>query len=218
MEGFTYRRGKPGNPPHPHPAAEALLSAGGLLFLAVVYAASCWAYQILTGMGVAGVMHPVNWGIYLVNFVFWVGIAHSGTLISAILYPLPGPLADAHRPARRGHDGFRGHDRRALSLHPPGAGLDLLLDHPLPQPAESLAQFPVSPGLRLGRHLHLPHGEHSLLVHGHDPRPGGRARPRPPGLRKRSTGSSPWAGSAPTTNGAITAGPTSSLPPWPRPW
>jgi molybdopterin-containing oxidoreductase family membrane subunit len=60
----------------------------GGLFLAVLYAASCWAYQILTGMGVAGVMHPVNWGIYLVNFVFWVGIAHSGTLISAILYLL----------------------------------------------------------------------------------------------------------------------------------
>ena len=52
----------------------------------VLYGASCWAYQILTGMGVAGIMHPVNWGIYLVNFVFWVGIAHSGTLISAILF------------------------------------------------------------------------------------------------------------------------------------
>jgi len=47
---------------------------------------SCWGYQIATGLGVAGIMHPVNWGTYLVNFVFWVGIAHSGTLISAILY------------------------------------------------------------------------------------------------------------------------------------
>jgi Ni/Fe-hydrogenase subunit HybB-like protein len=58
------------------------------LLLGVLYGASCWAYQILTGMGVAGIMHPVNWGIYLVNFVFWVGIAHSGTLISAILFLL----------------------------------------------------------------------------------------------------------------------------------
>ncbi len=59
-----------------------------LCLLGLLYGASCWAYQILTGMGVAGINHPVNWGIYLVNFVFWVGIAHSGTLISAILYLL----------------------------------------------------------------------------------------------------------------------------------
>jgi len=59
-----------------------------LCLFGLLYGASCWAYQILTGMGVAGINHPVNWGIYLVNFVFWVGIAHSGTLISAILYLL----------------------------------------------------------------------------------------------------------------------------------
>ncbi len=46
----------------------------------------CWALIIARGQGVAGLMHPVVWGTYLVNFVFWVGIAHSGTLISAILY------------------------------------------------------------------------------------------------------------------------------------
>jgi molybdopterin-containing oxidoreductase family membrane subunit len=60
----------------------------GLCFLGVILGAACWGYQILTGMGVAGIMHPVNWGLYLVNFVFWVGIAHSGTLISAILFLL----------------------------------------------------------------------------------------------------------------------------------
>ena len=57
-----------------------------LLFLAVLCGGGCWAYQIATGMGVAGYRPSVMWGIYLVNFVFWVGIAHSGTLISAILY------------------------------------------------------------------------------------------------------------------------------------
>ena len=44
------------------------------------------AYQTYAGMGVTGLMHPVMWGIYITNFVFWVGIAHAGTLISAILY------------------------------------------------------------------------------------------------------------------------------------
>lgn len=58
----------------------------GVCFTGILIGASCWAYQILTGLGSAGVMHPVNWGTYLVNFVFWVGIAHSGTLISAILF------------------------------------------------------------------------------------------------------------------------------------
>jgi molybdopterin-containing oxidoreductase family membrane subunit len=38
------------------------------------------------GMGVAGINSPVGWGVYITNFVFWVGIAHSGTLISAVLF------------------------------------------------------------------------------------------------------------------------------------
>ena len=46
----------------------------------------CWMYQIYTGMGVTGLTHPVMWGVYITNFVFWIGIAHSGTLISAILF------------------------------------------------------------------------------------------------------------------------------------
>jgi molybdopterin-containing oxidoreductase family membrane subunit len=45
-----------------------------------------WGYQIYKGMGVAGIQNPVGWGVYITNFVFWVGIAHSGTLISAVLF------------------------------------------------------------------------------------------------------------------------------------
>ena len=57
-----------------------------LLFAGVLMGASCWLYQIFVGVGVAGMNNPVAWGTYLINFVFWVGIAHSGTLISAILH------------------------------------------------------------------------------------------------------------------------------------
>jgi Ni/Fe-hydrogenase subunit HybB-like protein len=58
-----------------------------LLACGVVYGyAIIWPYQILNGLGIAGYRPPVLWGAYLVNFVFWVGIAHSGTLISAILF------------------------------------------------------------------------------------------------------------------------------------
>ncbi|MCF8105382.1 MAG: polysulfide reductase NrfD [Desulfohalobiaceae bacterium] len=57
-----------------------------LLFLGVFIGAACWIYQIFVGIGVGGQNIPVAWGTYLINFVFWVGIAHSGTLISAILH------------------------------------------------------------------------------------------------------------------------------------
>ena len=43
-------------------------------------------YLILTGVGVWGNNQPAAWGFDIVNFVFWVGIGHAGTLISAILY------------------------------------------------------------------------------------------------------------------------------------
>ena len=58
----------------------------GLLFAGLLMGLACWTYQIFVGMGVAGQNNPVAWGTYLINFVFWVGIAHSGTLISAILH------------------------------------------------------------------------------------------------------------------------------------
>ena len=57
-----------------------------VLFAGVLVGAGCWLYQIFVGIGVAGQNNPVHWGTYLINFVFWVGIAHSGTLISAILH------------------------------------------------------------------------------------------------------------------------------------
>ena len=46
------------------------------------------AYLLYTGVGIWGNQSPVFWGWPIVNFVFWVGIAHAGTLISAILFLL----------------------------------------------------------------------------------------------------------------------------------
>ncbi len=47
---------------------------------------SAWIYQIAHGLEWSGISHPINWGVYVTNFVFWIGIAHAGTLISAILF------------------------------------------------------------------------------------------------------------------------------------
>ena len=55
------------------------LSVLGVLGLSVVY-------LITTGIGVWGNNNPAFWGFDIVNFVFWVGIGHAGTLISAILF------------------------------------------------------------------------------------------------------------------------------------
>jgi len=58
-----------------------------LAFLAgVIVAAFCaFGWQIYAGIGVAGIRRPVFWGFYITNFVFWIGLSHAGTLISAIL-------------------------------------------------------------------------------------------------------------------------------------
>ena len=45
-------------------------------------------YVVWEGIGAWGHVHPVAWGFPIVNFVFWVGIGHAGTLISAILFLL----------------------------------------------------------------------------------------------------------------------------------
>jgi len=46
----------------------------------------CVGVTLAYGLGVWGVNQPVSWGMDIVNFVFWVGIGHAGTLISAILF------------------------------------------------------------------------------------------------------------------------------------
>ncbi len=56
-----------------------------LLGLVILSAWVLFGRQILYGLGVTGLNQPVAWGFYIVNFVFFIGISHAGTLISAIL-------------------------------------------------------------------------------------------------------------------------------------
>ncbi len=48
--------------------------------------AFCFVYLISTGVGVWGQKQPVDWAWDITNFVFWIGIGHAGTLISAVLF------------------------------------------------------------------------------------------------------------------------------------
>lgn len=60
------------------------LSAGVLLVL-ILWGAILYIRQVVLGLGVTGMGRPVYWSMYIVNFVFFIGISHAGTLISAIL-------------------------------------------------------------------------------------------------------------------------------------
>jgi len=57
-----------------------------LLALAVLLTgAGMVSYELMTGIGVWGLNKTIGWGFDITNFVFWVGIGHAGTLISAVL-------------------------------------------------------------------------------------------------------------------------------------
>lgn len=56
-----------------------------LLGAVVLWGFYAFAYQYRYGLAVTGMRDVVTWGLYLVNFVFFIGISHAGTLISAIL-------------------------------------------------------------------------------------------------------------------------------------
>ena len=57
----------------------------GVLMLIILWALIMYITQIWFGLGVTGMNQTITWGFYIVNFVFFIGISHAGTLISAIL-------------------------------------------------------------------------------------------------------------------------------------
>lgn len=61
------------------------LAAMGFLLAVIACAAFAFGHQVYSGLGVSGLDRPVFWGFYITNFVFWIGLSHAGTLISAIL-------------------------------------------------------------------------------------------------------------------------------------
>jgi len=57
----------------------------GIAFLLVMVLMYCLTILFVRGVGVFGINIPVGWGFDIINFVWWIGIGHAGTLISAIL-------------------------------------------------------------------------------------------------------------------------------------
>jgi Ni/Fe-hydrogenase subunit HybB-like protein len=59
-----------------------LFGAAGFFLTILLYAI---AYLLIRGVGIWGINIPIAWGFAIINFVWWIGIGHAGTLISAIL-------------------------------------------------------------------------------------------------------------------------------------
>jgi len=57
----------------------------GACFLVTMMLLYALGYLFLRGVGIWGINIPIGWGFAIVNFVWWIGIGHAGTLISAIL-------------------------------------------------------------------------------------------------------------------------------------
>jgi Ni/Fe-hydrogenase subunit HybB-like protein len=67
------------------PTSKAWLACFGLSFLLVVMFLGVVTYLLVKGVGIWGIDIPVAWGFAITSFVWWIGIGHAGTLISAIL-------------------------------------------------------------------------------------------------------------------------------------
>ena len=66
-----------------HPRGWWIGFLAGFALLQILAMAVCWLFYM--GVGIWGINVPVAWGFAIVNFVWWIGIGHAGTLISAML-------------------------------------------------------------------------------------------------------------------------------------
>ncbi|HET6382310.1 MAG TPA: NrfD/PsrC family molybdoenzyme membrane anchor subunit [Armatimonadota bacterium] len=63
---------------------------------------AAWGTQIIHGLGMTGLMHPMMWAIYIGDYIWWIGIATAGTLTSAILFLFRAPFRAAFSRAAEG--------------------------------------------------------------------------------------------------------------------
>ena len=124
---------------------------------------------LLRGVGIWGIDVPVMWGFAIVNFVWWIGIGHAGTLISAILLLAQAGLADVDQSVCRGDDLVRGRVRGAIPAVSHGAAVALLLADALSEYDGPLAAMAQSFGVGRLRRFHLRKRVALVLVRRADP-------------------------------------------------
>ena len=180
----------------------ALALTGGLT--AILFA--MLGYLVFTGIGVWGNNQPVGWAWDITNFVFWIGIGHAGTLISAILFLF-------RQKWRTSINRFA----EAMTLFAVACALIFPLFHtgrpwraaywllPLPNThLHGLAELPQSAGMGRVRSVDVRDGVGAVLVCGPDSRSCDDARPRQGACARRSTARSASAGAVRRGTGATT--------------
>ena len=74
-----------GDIPLRHPHQQLWLVGFTVAFLMLMMLGVAVGYLLYRGVGIGGINIPVAWGFAITNFVWWIGIGHAGTFISAIL-------------------------------------------------------------------------------------------------------------------------------------
>ena len=100
-------------------------------------------YLIWEGTGIWGLNNPTYWGWAIVNFVFWVGIGHAGTLISAILSSRA-RLADWCEQLRRSYDSDGSSLCWGIPRYSHWSGLGSLLAFPIPNQMTLMAELSLT--------------------------------------------------------------------------
>ena len=142
------------------------LAGTGMLFTAI-------AYTVWKGIGVWGNNIPVAWAFGIINFVWWIGIGHAGTLISAILLLFQQKWRTSINRFSEAMTLFAVMCAGALSRHPHRTTVvRRLLALPVSVDARHLAAVPLAADVGRLRGLDLLHHVAALLV----PRPSARPR------------------------------------------
>ena len=150
---------------------------------AVVLGARCSAsvaigYQIATGIGTWGLNRTVGWAFDITNFVFWIGIGHAGTLISAILFLLRQRWRTSVNRAAEAMTLFAVMCAGLFPLIHMGRPWMFFWMLPYPNDARfALGELQVAARLGLLRDQHVFHDLRHLLVRRADPGPRDDTRP-----------------------------------------
>ena len=147
-------------------SCSALALAGAVLAMFGGYI----GYLFWEGPGVWGNNNPVGWAWDIINFVFWVGIGHAGTLISRHPLPVPSEVAHGHQPFAEAMTIFAVICAPASSrrIHIGRIWMDYCL-FPHPQPDGHVAELPQPAAVGRVRRQHLLHRLAAVLVHRPDP-------------------------------------------------
>ena len=181
--------------------------AFAFLLVNLLMIAVTWLF--VRGVGVWGIDMPVAWGFAIVNFVWWIGIGHAGTLISAILLLLK---QDWRTSINRFSEAMTLFAVACAGMFPIlHLGRPWLAYWLLPYPEHDVDVAAAAEPADLGRvrGIDLRHGFPAVLVHGLDSGFRDDARQgRQPDCAEKYSACSPWAGVTPQSIGRDIRKPT----------